>query len=127
MIDKGFKLTLAATAAALLLHAPAHASEQLAANTAPQQKAKLTDLWQPGDNGQRMNIRGRVTSVDGTPVANVAIDIRQPDGDGDAGDAAADIHALAVVAGLPEIDQFGFLLRCGIRGELFGRMYRGVQ
>ncbi len=83
MIDKGFKLTLAAASVALLLQAPANASEQLAANTATEQKARLTDLWQPGDNGQRMNIRGRVTSVDGTPVANVAIDIRQPDGDGD--------------------------------------------
>ncbi len=83
MIDKGFKISLAAATAALFLHSPLQASEQLAATTAPAQKARLVDLWRPGDNGKRMNIRGRVTSVDGTPVANVAIEIRQPDGDGD--------------------------------------------
>jgi len=45
-------------------------------------KARLVDLWQPGDTGKRMNIRGRVTSIDGTPLAGIQIDIRQPDGDG---------------------------------------------
>jgi protocatechuate 3,4-dioxygenase beta subunit len=29
-----------------------------------------------------MNIRGRVTSLDGTPLAGIAIEIRQPNGDG---------------------------------------------
>lgn len=46
-------------------------------------KAKLVNLWQPGDAGERMNIRGRVTSIDGTPLSNVAISIRQADGNGD--------------------------------------------
>ena len=46
-------------------------------------KAKLIDLWQPGDAGERMNIRGRVTSIDGSPIAGVRIFIRQADGDGD--------------------------------------------
>jgi len=46
-------------------------------------KAKLVDFWQPGDAGQRMNIRGRVTSLDGTPLSGVGIDIRQSDGNGD--------------------------------------------
>ena len=46
-------------------------------------KPKLIDLWEPGDSGQRMNIRGRVTSLDGTPLPGIDIEIRQPDGDGD--------------------------------------------
>ncbi len=46
-------------------------------------KSRLIDLWQPGDPGQRMNIRGRVTSIDGTPVAGAMISLRQADGNGD--------------------------------------------
>ena len=46
-------------------------------------KAKLVDLWSPGDPGQRMNIRGRVTSLDGTPLPGVSISIRQANGAGD--------------------------------------------
>jgi protocatechuate 3,4-dioxygenase beta subunit len=46
------------------------------------QKAKLVDLWRSGDPGERMNIRGRVTSLDGTPLAGINVEIRQPDGDG---------------------------------------------
>lgn len=45
-------------------------------------KARLVDLWKPGDSGERMNIRGRVTSLDGTPLAGIRVEIRQPDGDG---------------------------------------------
>ena len=40
------------------------------------------DFWQPGDAGQRMDIRGQVTSLDGTPIAGAIISIRQADGDG---------------------------------------------
>ncbi|MDH3633592.1 MAG: hypothetical protein OES20_02710 [Gammaproteobacteria bacterium] len=46
-------------------------------------KPKLVDLWQPGDTGQRMNIRGRVTSFDGAPLAGIPISIRQANGNGD--------------------------------------------
>ena len=45
-------------------------------------RPKLVDLWQPGDSGQRMNIRGRVTSLDGTPLAGIPISIRQANGEG---------------------------------------------
>ena len=48
-----------------------------------QKKSKLVDLWRPGDPGQRMNIRGRVTSIDGTPLAGIPISVRQADGNGD--------------------------------------------
>lgn len=47
-----------------------------------QAKPKLVDLWKPGDTGQRMNIRGRVTGLDGRPLAGVEVEVRQPDGDG---------------------------------------------
>ncbi len=46
-------------------------------------KSKLIDLWQPGDAGERMNIRGRVTSIDGTPLGGVRISLRQANGEGD--------------------------------------------
>lgn len=45
-------------------------------------KPKLVDLWKPGDTGQRMNIRGRVTGLDGKPLAGVEVEVRQADGDG---------------------------------------------
>lgn len=45
-------------------------------------KPKMVDLWQPGDSGQRMRIRGRVTSIDGSPVPNVVIGIRHADSEG---------------------------------------------
>ena len=46
-------------------------------------KPRLIDFWRPGDPGRRMNIRGRVTSIDGTPLAGIPISIRQANGDGD--------------------------------------------
>src|SRR5210317_270603 len=46
-------------------------------------KSKLIDLWRPGDPGQRMNIRGRVTTLDGTPLPGIFISLRQANGDGD--------------------------------------------
>ena len=52
-------------------------------DSSPDKKPKLVNLWQPGDAGQRMNIRGRVTSIDGTPLSGVPISIRQADGNGD--------------------------------------------
>ena len=45
-------------------------------------RPKMVDLWQPGDIGQRMRIRGRVMSLDGRPVPDVAIGIRHADSDG---------------------------------------------
>ena len=42
----------------------------------------LVSLWQPGDPGERMVIRGRVTGIDGNPLPGVSIFIRQADGTG---------------------------------------------
>ena len=54
-----------------------------ASSSDSEQKSKLVSLWQPGDPGQRMNIRGRVTTVDGTPVVGASISVRQTDGNGE--------------------------------------------
>jgi len=43
---------------------------------------KVVSLWQPGDPGERMVIRGRVTNLDGSPLPGVSIFIRQADGTG---------------------------------------------
>ncbi|MFC1664157.1 carboxypeptidase regulatory-like domain-containing protein [Pseudomonadota bacterium] len=49
----------------------------------PEKKSKLVNLWRPGDVGQRMYIRGRVTGLDGKPIAGASISIRQADGTGE--------------------------------------------
>ena len=76
---KTLNLTLFATILSLML-APldASATETQAANG----KAKMVDLWSPGDSGQRMRIRGRVTTLDGTPVPNLEIFFRHADSEG---------------------------------------------
>ncbi len=42
----------------------------------------MLEMWKPGDTGQRMRIRGRVTSPDGKPLANVTIRFRHADSTG---------------------------------------------
>ena len=55
------------------------------AETSPssaENKPKLVNLWRPGDPGERMNIRGRVTSINGAPLSGISVSIRQADGNG---------------------------------------------
>ena len=47
-----------------------------------QDKPKMLELWSPGDSGQRMRIRGRVTNADGSPLPNVEIRFRHADSTG---------------------------------------------
>ncbi len=47
-----------------------------------QQAPAMTELWSPGESGQRMRIRGRVTSIDGTPLPEVAVRVRHADAEG---------------------------------------------
>ena len=56
---------------------------QADSSSGSEKKAKLVEMWQPGDPGQRMNIRGRVTSLDGTPLTGIFISVRQANGEGD--------------------------------------------
>ena len=57
------------------------AQAEISPSTA-EKKPKLVNLWQPGDPGERMNIRGRVTSINGTPLSGISVSIRQADGNG---------------------------------------------
>ncbi len=47
-----------------------------------QEKPKMLELWSPGDSGQRMRIRGRVTNAQGDPMPNVSIRFRHADSEG---------------------------------------------
>lgn len=87
MLHRGSKRQVTSTVTVLLIGALAFAAGPAAANAEKppaqaQPKAKLVDLWKPGDSGERMNIRGRVTALDGTPLAGIQVEVRQPDGDG---------------------------------------------
>jgi len=87
VLEQALKFTVSKAVTGLLIinlgfvHCTVAASSDSPSST--DKKPKLIDLWQPGDSGQRMNIRGRVISVDGTPLSGINIEIRQPDGDGD--------------------------------------------
>lgn len=88
MLKQGIRFVVSMAVTVLLITNPAFASELTIAQSesstsGAEKKAKLIDLWQPGDPGQRMNIRGRVTSLDGTPLGGIRISIRQANGDGD--------------------------------------------
>ena len=87
MLQHESRFTLSKAVIGLLIATLAFAVEAMDANSESlpseaKKKTKLIDLWKPGDSGERMNIRGRVTNLDGTPLAGIAIEIRQPDGDG---------------------------------------------
>ena len=84
MLATGFRFTRPRASAALLAAALVFACGAVVAQSdGSSKKAELIDMWQPGDTGPRMNIRGRVTSLDGTPLAGINISIRQANGDGD--------------------------------------------
>jgi len=69
-------------------------------------KPKLVDLWQPGDSGQRMRIRGRVTSFDGRPIPNVVIGFRHADSEG----IDWSYHLGEVIANEKGVYQFGSVI-----------------
>lgn len=69
-------------------------------------KPKMVDFWQPGDLGQRMRIRGRVTRIDGSPVPNVPIYFRHADSRG----VDFSYHRGIVVANEQGVYQFGSVI-----------------
>jgi len=44
--------------------------------------ASTTELWQPGDAGERLNLKGRVLSTAGKPLAGATVELWQADGTG---------------------------------------------
>ncbi len=83
MILHRIRLALLPVLLNLLIFLPLSAAEgSLAEAGDGSAKPRLVDLWQPGDPGERMNIRGHVTSTDGTPIAGASIYLRQANGDG---------------------------------------------
>lgn len=82
MTVNGLRLALLLACFSLLITPLLSANEFLLAQADGGGKPKLVDFWQPGDPGQRMNIRGRVTSLSGAPVPGATIYIRQANGDG---------------------------------------------
>ena len=88
MFKQGFRFTLFLAVTGLLISNTVFAAGSTIAQadtstSGAEKKSKLIDLWQPGDPGQRMNIRGRVTSIDGTPLGGIRISLRQANGAGD--------------------------------------------
>lgn len=88
MQKRGIRFALSMAVTGLLITSPAFAADLIIAQaetstSGAEKKSKLIDMWQPGDPGQRMNIRGRVTSLDGTPLGGIRISIRQANGEGD--------------------------------------------
>ena len=77
-IDRRPALLAAAACLLLFVLGTAAASSDATSSGKPQ----LVDLWSPGDGGQRMRIRGRVTSIDGSPVPNAQIYFRHADSAG---------------------------------------------
>lgn len=67
--------------AALFVSALATAQDQKEAGNDSGQPQML-ELWTEGDDGQRMRIRGRVTSADGKPLPDVKIRFRHADAAG---------------------------------------------
>lgn len=65
----------------LVLSASAVAQDQTKAQDS-KSKPQMLELWSPGDSGQRMRIRGRVTAPDGSPIPNVNIRFRHADSAG---------------------------------------------
>jgi protocatechuate 3,4-dioxygenase beta subunit len=88
MFKHGFKLVVFMAVTGLMIPNAVIASDLTFAQAdtstpGAEKKSKLIDLWRPGDPGERMNIRGRVTSIDGTPLGGIRISLRQANGEGD--------------------------------------------
>lgn len=88
MLTRGFRIAVSMAVTSLLITNPVFASDLIlvqadTSTSGTAQKTKLIDMWRPGDPGERMNIRGRVISLDGTPLGGIRISIRQANGAGD--------------------------------------------
>jgi len=80
-------------------------AEKQSATESPE-RAQMLELWMPGDSGQRMRIRGRVTSTDGSPIPDVKIRVRHADSEG----VNRSYHQGEVVTNNRGIYQFGSVI-----------------
>ena len=74
-------LVLAVLALPLLARAATEASSGTGAAGPPTIPASVV-LWQPGDPGERLFLRGRVVDPGGRPLAGAVVFLRQADGNG---------------------------------------------
>lgn len=70
-------------------------------------------FWQEGDPGQRLHLRGRVTSTSGSPLVGAGITLRQADG---AGEYHGDRYRAQLFTG----DNGEFRLTTAVPGQYYG-------
>lgn len=70
-------------------------------------------FWQEGDPGQRLHLRGRITSTSGSPVAGAGITLWQADG---AGEYHGDRYRAQLFTG----DNGEFRLTTAVPGQYYG-------
>ncbi len=84
---RGCLRAMAAVAVSFGLGARSHAQRSPTRQSTPglaqpDDAPSTTRLWQPGDPGERLHIRGRVVSTDGRPVPGAELTLWQADGTG---------------------------------------------
>ena len=121
MIDYGIRLVLFVAVVNFWVFTPSFGANLIVSQSktspsvgsAPEKKLELVNLWQPGDAGQRMYIRGRVTNIDGTPIVGASIYIRQTDGNGE-------YHAERYQANLKTDEKGGYRFASVLPGQYYG-------
>ena len=117
----GFSLVLVVT------HPPAAAQslepqmqETQAAPGYRSDSAASARLWQEGDPGHRLHLRGRVTSTAGSPVSGAGITMWQADGGGN-------YHEQRYQAQIFTRDNGEFRLTTAVPGQYYGLMHIHVM
>lgn len=108
--------TLASGLCALLVfvHPPAAAqSPQPQTQETRADSIAAARLWQEGDPGQRLHLRGRVTSTAGTPVSGAGVVLWQADG-------AGHYHEQRYRAQVFTLDNGEFRLTTAVPGQYYG-------
>lgn len=101
---------------ALLLPVGAHAAAGSAAGLEPAASTgppASVVLWQPGDPGERLFLRGRVVDPEGRPLAGVRVSLRQADGNGN-------YHDIRYRATLETSDDGTFNVSTVLPGQYWG-------
>lgn len=97
----------------LLGSSEAHAQTESGTAREAGSPQSTAQLWQPGDPGQKLFIRGRVTDSGGAPLAGVVVSLRQTDGNGE-------YHPERYRATLRTDEQGSYQLRTVLPGQEYG-------